>query len=380
MSDLPEPPPEDTARETLWALLRGLGTSDDEIAQAERDGTLALLTVERMMAPDPGRYDLAEVSRRTGLSADLLARLWRSLGYPEPRPEDMAFNEADIEILSRVGEMVAVDVDREPFVLQISRVIGSSMARIAAAQVDVISGPSARVGEITSTTDQRAVTSAGVLLPLTPRILDLAWRRHLQAATRRRMVEVVAGADKIEVVVGFADLVGFTALSQQMNDVELSDIVGEFEALAYDVITARGGRVVKTIGDEVMFSVAGPKAAAEIALSLSEGTRASDELSDVRVGMAFGPVLDREGDLYGPVVNLASRITAIALPGSVVVGPELAEALAGDEAYVVRQMRPRYLKNIGRVGLHVLRRSRPAESTTFSDRRQALRDAVRARY
>ena len=380
MSDLPEPPAHDTARETLWSLLRGLGTSDDEIAQAERDGTLALLTVERMMVPEPGRYDLDEVSTRTGLSVDLLARLWRSLGYPEPRPGDHAFNDADVEILGRVGELVEVDVQREPFVLQISRVIGSSMARIAAAQVDVISGPTARVGEITSTTDQRAVTSAGVLLPLTPRILDLAWRRHLQAASRRRMLEVVAGADKVEVVVGFADLVGFTVLSQQMTDVELSDIVGEFEALAYDVVTAGGGRVVKTIGDEVMFSVASPKAAAEIALSLSEGTRASDELSDVRVGMAFGPVLDREGDLFGPVVNLASRITALALPGTVVVDPELAAALQDDEGYVVKPMRPRYLKNIGRVALHVLRRSGPERPTRFTDRRQALRDAVRARY
>ena len=138
--------------------------------------------------------------------------------------------------------------------------------------------------------------------------------------------------------------------------------------------------MVKTIGDEVMFSVAAPKAAAEIALLLSEGTRASDELSDVRVGMAFGPVLDREGDLYGPVVNLASRITAIALPGSVVVGPELAEALAGDPGYVIRPMRPRYLKNIGRVALCVLRRSQPSADSRFTDRRQALRDAVRARF
>ena len=94
--------------------------------------------------------------------------------------------------------------------------------------------------------------------------------------------------------------------------------------------------------------------------------------------MAFGPVLDREGDLYGPVVNLASRITAIALPGSVVVGPDLAEALAGDPAYVVRPMRPRYLKNIGRTRLSVLRRAAPVEGR-FADRRQALRDAVRAR-
>lgn len=366
------------ARETLWAVLRGLGTSDDDISQAESDGTLTLLAVERLMVPEAGRYDLDEMTHRTGLSPDLLARLWRSLGYPEPRPGDKAFNEADVEILTKVGELVEADDDRAPLVMQISRVIGSSMSRIASAQLDAISGPSSRVGGKLVQPSDEVVKSTGALLPLMPRILELAWRRHLQAAVRRRMIEA-AGDDKVDVVVGFADLVGFTALSQQMNDVELSGVVGQFEDLVYDVITAGGGRVVKTIGDEVMFAVASPKAAAEIALSLSEGTRASDELSDVRVGMAFGPVLDRDGDLYGPVVNLASRITVVALPGSVVVGPELAEALAGDPAYVIRPMRPRYLKHIGRVGLCVLRRAQPTEGGRFTDRRQALRDAVRVR-
>ncbi|HEY8544543.1 MAG TPA: adenylate/guanylate cyclase domain-containing protein [Acidimicrobiales bacterium] len=370
----------DPARSTLWAVLRGLGTSDEEIARAERDGTLTLLTVERMMVPEPGRYDLDEVTRRTGLSPDLLTRLWRSLGYPEPRPGDKAFNDADVEILARVGELVEHDPDREPLVLQVSRVLGSSMARIAAAEVDVIRGPSAPPGDTDALVDEEVVSGAGALLSMMPRILEQAWRRHLQAAVRRRMV-AVAGNDRADVVVGFADLVGFTALSQQVSEVELSGIVGEFEALAFDVITAGGGRVVKTIGDEVMFTVASPKAAAEIALSLSEGTRASDELGDVRVGMASGPVLDREGDLFGPVVNLASRITAIALPGSVVIGPELAAALEDDPDYVVKPMRPRYLKHIGRVHLRVLRRADPeAGPSRFADRRQALRDAVRARY
>ena len=86
------------------------------------------------------------------------------------------------------------------------------------------------------------------------------------------------------------------------------------------------------IGDEVMFTVDAPVAAAEIALALSEGTRGADELSDVRVGMAYGPLLEREGDLYGPVVNLASRITAIAFPGSIVVGPSMRDELADNDA------------------------------------------------
>jgi adenylate cyclase len=363
----------------LQTALRSLGVDEEDIARAAKDGTLTLLALDRMMQPEPGCYDLDEISERTGLSTELLERMWRSLGYPEPRPGDKVFNESDVEILGTVGRLVELNPEREQLVLQVSRVIGSSMARVASAQVDVIAGPAALSDDRELNDDERAITSVGSLMPLMPKVLDQVWRRHLQAAARRRISEVTE-TGRIQVVVGFADLVGFTALSQQLNEVELSGVVGQFEALAYDVITSGGGRVVKTIGDEVMFSVASPKAAAEIALALSEGTRASDELSDVRVGMALGPVIDREADLFGPVVNLASRITVIALPGSVVVDAELAERLAGDPAYVVKPMRPRYLKHIGRVPLYVLRRAHPDEYSRFSDRRQALRDAVRARF
>ena len=208
-------------------------------------------------------------------------------------------------------------------------------------------------------------------------MLEEPWRRHLHAAARRRISLVEAG-DELIGVVGFADLVGFTALSQQLNEAELAAVVDQFENLCFDVITEGGGRVVKMIGDEVMFTVDSPVAAAEMALALSEGTRDADELSDVRVGLAFGTLLERESDLFGPVVNLASRITKIAFPGSVVVSRELYEHLAGTPGYVLRSMRHRYLKNIGRVPLYVLRRARGSESR-FADRRQALREPVRAR-
>jgi adenylate cyclase len=208
-------------------------------------------------------------------------------------------------------------------------------------------------------------------------VLTATWRRHLQGAIRRRLSIAEAGQGQMGVV-GFADLVGFTALSQQVGDDELAVVVDEFEQLAFDVVTASGGRVVKMIGDEVMFTVDSPAAAAEIGLALAESTRGADELSEVRVGMAYGPLLEREGDLYGPVVNLASRITALAYPGSIVVGPALRDQLADLDDYRLRSMRPRSLKDIGRVPLWVLRRAAPAASR-FAERRRALGAAVEAR-
>ena len=372
----------DDAVAAVRDMLLGLGCTPDELAEAEREGTLPLLAVERLMVPEVALYDLAAVTERTGLDADQVVHLWRTLGYPVPRPGEPAFSDADVEILAEIGDLLAGDVASAGLVLQMSRVIGSSMARIASSQVDAIS---ARVGSPwgaaraggTELTDERIVVSAAALLPIVPRVLAATWKRHLQAAIRRRLTIVETGQGQLGVV-GFADLVGFTALSQQVGDDELAAIVDQFEQLAFDVVTAQGGRVVKMIGDEVMFTVDTAAAAAEIGLALAEGTRGADELSDLRVGLAAGPLLEREGDLYGPVVNLASRITSIAFPGTIVVGPSVHEQLAGHDEYRLRSMRARHLKDIGRTPLWVLRRAVPAESR-FAEQRKALRDAVKAR-
>src|SRR5690606_31615929 len=117
--------------------------------------------------------------------------------------------------------------------------------------------------------------------------------------------------------VGFADLVGFTAQTQQLDTTALASVVGRFEAIAYDVVPARGGRVVKTIGDEVMFVHDDDVEGCRTALELARRYRDEEALSDVRVGLASGPVLERDGDVFGHTVNLASRIVSVAFPGSV---------------------------------------------------------------
>jgi adenylate cyclase len=373
----------DDAVRTVREMLLGLGCTVDELDAAEREGTLPLLAVDQLMVPEAATYDLVAVCERTGLDAAQVRHLWRSLGYPEPQPGEVAFTEADVEILTEVGQLLASDVASTDLVLQMSRVIGSSMARVASSQVDVMSArvpgaPRSAAVVDSELTDEQIVVSASLLLPIVPSVLTAAWRRHLQSAIRRRLTIVGTGQGQLGVV-GFADLVGFTALSQQVGDEELASIVDQFEQLAFDVVTAHGGRVVKMIGDEVMFTVDSPDAAAEIGLTLAEGTRGADELSDLRVGMAHGRLLEREGDLFGTVVNLASRITAIAYPGAIVVSESLRDQLSERDEYEMRSMRPRYLKDIGKVPLWVLRRTTPGQRSHFAERRRALRDAVRVR-
>ncbi|HEX5366699.1 MAG TPA: adenylate/guanylate cyclase domain-containing protein [Acidimicrobiales bacterium] len=351
---------EDAVR-TVRSLLADLGCSSDELDAAESEGTLPLLAVDRLILPEVARHDLGTVSERTGLTVEQVRQLWRSLGYPVPRDDEAVFTDSDVDILGEVGRFVEGAVAPEDLLLQMSRVIGSSMARVASAQADVIAARAPgtpRSGALAGTepTDEQIVVAASALLPIVPRILGATWRRHLRAAIAHRMSVAAAGTGQAAVV-GFADLVGFTALSQQVSDEQLAAVVDRFEHLAFDLVTDHGGRVVKMIGDEVMFTVESAPAAAETGLALSERTGGAGDLLDVRVGMAQGPVLEREGDLYGPVVNLASRITAIAHPGSIVVDEALQGRLEGDEQFWLRSMRPRYLKHIGRVPLWVLRRS-----------------------
>lgn len=365
----------------LVALLRALGVAASEVDKATDDGTLVLLAIDRLALGQELRYDLASACERTGLSEDDVRHIWRSLGFPDPHPDEQIFSEVDIRNLRGVAELMASGVVRPEVAFGMTRVIGSSMARVASALIDAVSAQAQDHLEREPAELEPIALQAGGFLPMFPEVLEQVWRRHLQVAARRRLLRS-EGDDGAGQVVGFADLVGFTALAQQVSDAELAAVVDQFERLAYDVVVAGGGRVVKMIGDEVMFLVEDPVAAAEIALGLSDASRDAEMLSEVRVGLAVGPVLEREGDVFGPTVNLASRATGIAYPGTVVVAPELRELLEEHVEYSFRGMRPRYLKNIGRVSLAVLRRSEDVPSTireAIDERRRVMRDALRDR-
>jgi adenylate cyclase len=202
-------------------------------------------------------------------------------------------------------------------------------------------------------------------------VIERVWRRHLQMEARRRIVrELDPTEQREERAVGFADLVGFTALSQQVPDDELARLVDRFEAIAYDTVSSHNGRVVKMIGDEVMFTTTDTREAVEIGLSLAETFKEDEALSDVRVGVACGPVLEREGDLYGPVVNLASRVVSLAYPGSVVVSSDVHDALADDPSLRFKSLRSHTLKDIGKVRLWTVRRAGADEDTLEAARRR----------
>ena len=171
---------------------------------------------------------------------------------------------------------------------------------------------------------------ADVTIPAMAKLLEFVWRRQVAAGIQRSMMlrsHGLAPGESPVLAVGFADMVGFTLLSQHLSHEELAEVVRRFEEISHDIVTRARGRVVKMIGDEVMFVVDNVVDAARIGLDLADAYADDDLLSDVRVGLACGPVLLRDGDYFGPTVNLAHRIVNIGNPGTVLMSDEFHTAL-----------------------------------------------------
>ncbi len=357
------------------ALLHDVGCTDEEIDRAVEDDVIDLLVVDRMLVPVGNRMTQAEVAAKTDIPLIVAKRFWRALGFTDVDDEEAAFTDVDLEAVRLFQSMVAMGLVDLDSAVQMARVIGSSMARIAEAEAAPGSTPILLgTGDSILDADQFA-EQAGESIPAMGRLLEYVWRRHLQAATRRAMLHRTRGSDegvRPVMAVGFADMVGFTMLSQHLGDEELAAVVARFEELAHDTVVALGGRVVKMIGDEVMFVVPTATGAALIGLSLAEAYASDDLLSDVRVALAVGPVLVKDGDYYGPVVNLASRLVNVAHPGTVLVSDEFRVALDAEGAPDIdtRPLRTRTLKDLGRVQMWKLLR---AGTEPGSDRRRTMR-------
>jgi adenylate cyclase len=240
----------------------------------------------------------------------------------------------------------------------LARVIGSSIARIADAEVAAfVQNIAAPLAE---ERNELAIAQAHVQLaslnPLLAGALDLAHRYHCEAALRR--VALVPGSGQGQRLgVGFADLVGFTALSQSLPTRDLAAAISEFESRASETVNRAGGRVIKLIGDEVMFVTDDPRDGCEIALRLVEAFRDDDVLPPVRGGLAWGETITQEGDYFGPVVNLAARATKLAQPENVLVPESLTHEVGAAADLSFRRVGPYRLKGFAEpVTLYALHR------------------------
>ena len=291
-----------------------------------------------------------ELAAESGISTELTQRLRRAMGLPDPPEGERVYLSADVEALAHVRHLVETGRLDEADLLHMARTLGLASSRMAEAVVGFWSDRIAS-GEGLDMLDPERIDEL-------EKIVGYLFRRHLLDSVSRHAASAGIAADDgggPVTAVGFADLVGFTSLSEQLTDRETAELIERFEELAIDMVVGAGGRVVKMIGDEVMFS-ADLEQVGEIALSLSEAF-ASPDLPSVRVGVASGSVVSQGGDLFGPVVNLAQRATMAARAGSVLVSPSVADALRDDPRFTVYAIRPHRLKGLGVVRLAVLRRS-----------------------
>ena len=156
--------------------------------------------------------------------------------------------------------------------------------------------------------------------------------------------------------VGFADIVDYTRQSRRATRTEIARMIDNFEARSLEILTSHGGRIIKTIGDEILFVADDPEAIARIGLELSEERLHDEEFPELRVGMAWGPTLARLGDVLGPVVNVASRLTTTARPGRVLVDRALAEELQDDDRFKLRRLRRQSVRGYRKLEPWSLRR------------------------
>lgn len=302
------------------------------------DRAETLRDVERTLLHGERRYTRLEVAERAGVPIERAERLWRALGFASPGDDEVVFTDDDIDALALIGGLVAGGIVRPQAEASMARSLGQPLARLAEWQTTVIREVVADPDEPIEAQPQ-IVRAAEGLLPVMERLQSYVWRRHLAAAANRMLAGPEAEPQSTTLVVGFADIVSFTRLSRTIEDADLAAFVDHFEGTAAAIVAEHHGRVIKTIGDEVLFVADEARQGADLALELAGRDAVDEDFPAVRVGLAYGPVLRQLGDVYGPVVNVAARLTSVARPGSVVVDRELASALDDESDLQLRKLR-----------------------------------------
>jgi adenylate cyclase len=347
-------------RRRLLERLEADGVPLEELRRAVAEDRLALIPVERLLEGEGARYTAAEVAERAGIDPSAMRRQRTALGLPVADEDAREYGEADVEAAKRLRLVLEAGLPEEG-VHETTRVIGLAMSQIAAANNALVGEAMLRAGDTELEAADRYVEAARALRPLIAPIMEYALDLHFREALRRAAVgraELASGrlANSQEITACFADLVDFTRLGEELPPEELGSVTERLASLVGEVVSPPV-RLVKMIGDAAMLVSPDTGAVVEAALGLIDAAEAEAEgFPLLRAGIASGHALSRAGDWYGRPVNLASRITAIARPGSVLVAGEVADMLG--DGFARSFAGERRLKNIqGRVRLFRVRRA-----------------------
>jgi adenylate cyclase len=317
------------ARSDLLAYLYQQGVSLEELARAIEENRLVLLPAELVLAEEQ-KYTATEVTREAGVDRDVFLAQRRAAGLPTPGPRERAFTDSDVAAARRLKRAFDLGVPRGPL-LEGAREVGRAAAEAAAATRRLAGESFVRPGDTERDAGLRIAEAARTLHPQTIELLQYLYDAHLREQLRNDAIETAElAAGRLEgtqeVTVCFADLVGFTTLGEQVAAADLSEIADRFGTLAAGLAEPPVS-LIKMIGDAAMLVSPEPESLLDTALNLVEhGQPEKDGLPELRAGVAVGEALNRFGDWYGSPVNLASRVTAIARPSSVLATEDVYRA------------------------------------------------------
>lgn len=308
--------------------------------------------------------DRREAAKLGGISTVSARKMWRALGMSQTDAHDKAYTVSDAHALRMWAKPVADGLIDQETALSLARAIGQTTDRLVVWQMETLveylteekgmSEPEAR---------REALEVIEDLIDPMQKMLVYSWRRNLAEVMGRLNVNVSDGlamdnrqgwydsSMPLARAVGFIDLVSYTRLSQKLEPRQLANMVQEFQGICYNIVATGGGRIIKTVGDEVFFAAETPMAGAEIAMTLMERVTAASDLPQARVGFVWGRVLSRLGDIFGSSVNLAARLTAVAEPGTIFTDEETARVLSTSDAYVFEPRGSLTLQGLGETGI-----------------------------
>ncbi|WP_442945703.1 adenylate/guanylate cyclase domain-containing protein [Nocardia sp. SSK8] len=315
--------------------------------------------VDEALLGGPRVYTRTQVGEQSGVPEAESRRLWTALGFPATDDDQVDYTQLDITAVTNFRSMKVVAASGLRQQAAAARTIGQGMARLAEWQADlVVAEIKARVADADPALplDERVRAATESTMASIEQLQSYVWRRHLAAAAARVMDDTTGAEGSLRTLaVGFADMVGFTRLTRHLHPDELSTLLEAFESTTTSAITDNGGWVIKNVGDEVMFAAETAEDAARIALSIQESTMLVGGTPELRVALAYGEVLQRFGDLYGSVVNIAARLTGVARPGNILIDDAAAAALDGNPEFAIRHLRSVRVRGFNRLRPHRLR-------------------------
>jgi class 3 adenylate cyclase len=350
-------------RRDLLEYLDSLGFTTEDMVNAEQHGRLFALSGDAVMRSGAPVHSLRSAAQAIARPLSEVEHAWAALGLTVTDADQIALSEADVDGLRTWSELS--DVAGYDAALGVLRVLGATMARFAEAESSTIRAGVPAI-QINYTADElttaQAYAGVAAFVPRIGRLIDAVHRQHLESA--RMYFEAVLRDLSPTVVcgVGFVDLSGFTSLTQILTTAELSGLLSEFSGTVSDVVHADGGRVVKFIGDAVMWVSPTAGQLARAAVDLVDHPKARDAGLQVRAGLSFGPLLALDGDYFGNAVNLAARLVSAAEPGQILVSGELRDGLDG---WITRVVEPLMLRGFDDpVQAYALARPDPATVTS----------------